>query len=161
MNPAMTAFSMQKPNALLAVLWGGTACGILDITAAFIVYGYFGLKPIRLLQGIAGGLLGPRSLEGGFATAALGLLCHFVIAILAATAYFVLSRGARFLVDHAVLSGVLYGVAVYFFMNRIVVPLSAARKYPFSLKMMVIGVVIHMFCVGLPIALSVRRYSIH
>jgi hypothetical protein len=29
------------------------------------------------------------------------------------------------------------------------------------LKMMVIGVVIHMFCVGLPIALSVRRYSIH
>jgi hypothetical protein len=60
-----------------------------------------------------------------------------------------------------VMYGVLYGVAVYFFMNRIVVPLSAARKYPFSFKMMVIGVVIHIFCVGLPIALSVRRFAAH
>jgi hypothetical protein len=84
MNPATAAISLQKPNALLAILWGGTARGVLDITAAFIVYGYFGLKPIRLLQGIAGGLLGPRSLEGGLATAALGLLCHFVIAFSAA-----------------------------------------------------------------------------
>src|SRR5712691_11670716 len=89
------------------------------------------------------------------------LFCHFVIAFGAATVYFAMSRGVRFLVDHAVLSGVLYGVAVYFFMNRIVVPLSAARKYPFSFKMMVIGVIIHMFCVGLPISLSVRRYSVH
>src|SRR5712691_11670715 len=72
MTPASVAFSLQKPNALLAILWGGTACGVLDITAAFIVYGYFGLRPIRLLQGIAAGLLGPRSLEGGLATAALG-----------------------------------------------------------------------------------------
>jgi hypothetical protein len=54
----------------------------------------------------------------------------------------------------------LYGVAVYFFMNRVVVPLSGAIKYPFSLQMMVIGVVMHIFCIGLPIALMVQRYSI-
>src|SRR5713101_7124110 len=126
MNPAAATFSVQKPNALRAILWGGFACGVLDITAALVVYGFFGAKPIRLLQGIAGGLLGPRALEGGLATALLGLLCHFAIAFSAATVYFALSRGVRFLVDHAVLSGVLYGVAVYFFMNRIVVPLSAA-----------------------------------
>jgi hypothetical protein len=50
-------------------------------------------------------------------------------------------------------------VAVYFFMNRIVVPLSAAAKRPFSLKFMIVGIVIHIFCVGLPISLSVRRFS--
>ena len=44
-------------------------------------------------------------------------------------------------------------------MNRVVVPLSGAIKYPFSLQMMAIGVVIHIFCVGLPIALVVRRRS--
>jgi hypothetical protein len=44
-------------------------------------------------------------------------------------------------------------------MNRVVVPLSAARKYPFSLKMMIVGVVIHIFCVGFPIAISARRFS--
>jgi len=48
---------------------------------------------------------------------------------------------------------------VYFFMNRVVVPLSHARKYPFSLKMMIIGVVIHIFCVGLPISSTVKRFS--
>jgi len=149
----------NNPNAVRAVLWAGFACGVLDITAALVVYGYFGAKPVRLLQGIGSGLLGPKAFDGGFATALLGLLCHFVIAFGAAAVYFVASRGIRFLIQNAVLSGVLYGVAVYFFMNRIVVPLSAAAKRPFSMKLMIVGVVIHIFCVGLPISLSVRRFS--
>jgi uncharacterized membrane protein YagU involved in acid resistance len=131
----------------------------MDITAALIVYGYFGAKPLRLLQGIASGLLGPRAFDGGFATALLGLLCHFVIAFGAAAVYYLVSHGLRILIEHAAISGVLYGVAVYFFMQRIVLPLSAAAKRPFSLKMTIIGVVIHIFCVGLPISLSVRRFS--
>ena len=57
-------------------------------------------------------------------------------------------------------SGAVHGVAIYFFMNRIVVPLSAARKFPFSMKMMIIGVVIHIFCVGLPIALVIGKMSV-
>jgi uncharacterized membrane protein YagU involved in acid resistance len=84
---------------------------------------------------------------------------HFVIAFTATSVYVMLSRWIVFLVRHALLSGALYGIAVHFFMNRIVIPLSAARKYPFSPKMMVIGVVRHIFCVGLPIALVTRKYS--
>ncbi|MGC2293559.1 MAG: hypothetical protein WA450_16515, partial [Candidatus Acidiferrales bacterium] len=63
-----------------------------------------------------------------------------------------------FLLEHAEFSGVLYGVAVYFVMQQIVA-LSATQKHPFSVKLMLIGVVIHIFCVGLPIALVVREYS--
>lgn len=159
MDSAATAFPVQKTAALPAILWGGLACGVLDITAALVVYGFFGMKPMRLLQGIAGGLLGPRTYDGGLATALLGLLCHFVIAFSAAAVYFGVSRGMRLLVQHAIVAGVLYGVAVYFFMNRVVVPLSAATKYPFSLEMMVVGVVIHIFCVGLPISLTVRQFA--
>lgn len=144
---------------MLALLWAGFACGVMDITAALVVYGYLGLKPLRLLQGIASGLLGPKAFDGGLATALLGLLCHFVIAFGAATVYFVASRTIPFLVQYAIVCGALYGVAVYFIMNRVVLPLSAAAKRPFSLKLMIIGVVIHIFCVGLPIALSVRRFS--
>lgn len=143
----------------IAIVWAGLLCGAMDITAAFVVYGYYGLRPIPLLQGIAAGVLGPRAWNGGLPAAALGLLCHFVIALGAAAVFFVMSRWAPFLLQHAVFSGAVYGIAVYFFMNRIVVPLSAARKYPFSLKMMIIGVVIHIFCVGLPIALVIRRVS--
>ena len=151
---------MQKnPNAMLALVGAGLACGVLDITAALVVYGFFGLKPMRLLQGIASGLLGPQAFSGGFATALLGLVCHFLIAFGAAAVYLLASRAVEFLIERPVVSGVLYGVAVYFFMNRIVLPLSAAAKRPFSLKMMIVGVVIHIFCVGLPISFSVRRFS--
>ena len=158
MSSAGPPLVTSQSGALQAILWGGFACGVLDITAAFAVYGAFGLKPLRLLQGIATGVLGPRALQGGITTAAFGLFLHFVIAYGAATVYVVASRWLRFLVQYATVSGALYGVAVYFFMNRVVVPLSAARKNPFSVRMMVIGVVIHIFCVGFPISTASRKY---
>ena len=142
-----------------AIFWGGLIAGAMDITAAFLVYGYFGLKPIPILQGIAAGLLGPRALAGGMATAGLGLFLQFFIAFSVAAVYYGFSRWMPFLIKHAIVWGALYGVAVYFFMNRIVVPLSAARKYPFSFEGMIIGVVIHIFCVGLPVAIAVRRFA--
>jgi hypothetical protein len=160
-SQAVGIVSEQRSRTGRAIVWAGFVCGVLDITAALVVYGFFGLRPVRLLQGIAAGLLGPRAFEGGLATALFGLLCHFFIAYSAAAVFAVASRRLQFLSQHAVISGVLFGVAVYFFMNRIVVPLSAARKYPFSWQMMVIGVVIHIFCVGLPIALIVRRVASH
>ncbi len=83
---------VENSNGVRAVLWAGLACGVLDITAALIVYGYFGLKPVRLLQGIASGLLGPKAFQGGLGAALLGLLCHFVIAFGAAAVYSAASR---------------------------------------------------------------------
>jgi len=161
MSTGSTLPSVQKPNALKAILWGGFLCGALDITTAFVVYGFYAnARPIRMLKGIASGLLGPeRAQAGGLENALLGLLCHFFIAFSAATVYYLISRRVRFLVNQAIVSGVLYGTAVYFFMNRVVVPLSHARRNPFSFKFMVIGVLIHIFCVGLPISLSIRRFS--
>jgi hypothetical protein len=146
-------------RALPAILVGGAICGVLDLTAAFVVYGLFGLKPIPLLQGIAAGLLGPRSFTGRLSTAALGLLCHFVIAFSAAAVYYAASRRLSFLLRNPVASGVLYGIAVYFFMRWVVVPLSAAKSGPFSLKMAAIGLIIHVICVGWPIAFAVRRFA--
>jgi hypothetical protein len=160
MNSGAAMLSLQKPNAALAIGCAGLICGVMDITAALVVYGLvYGVRPVRLLQGIASGLLGARAFEGGIATVLLGLLCHFVIAFSAAAVYFGLSRVAPFLLDYAVASGVLFGVAVYFLM-QVVVALSAARKNPFSWQLTLIGVVIHIFCVGLPIALLVRKFSI-
>jgi hypothetical protein len=160
MNSAAAMLSAQRPNAGLAIGWAGLTCGVMDITAALVVYGLvYGVRPVRLLQGIASGLLGGRAFQGGVATVLLGLLCHFVIAFSAAAVYFGLSRVAPFLVEYAVVSGALYGVAVYFFMQQ-VVALSATRKNPFSVQLMLIGVLIHIFCVGLPIAWTVRKFSI-
>src|SRR5258707_10374072 len=136
MNPAIAVDSTQRSAPWLGLVWGGLIAGTMDITAALVVYGHYGLPPIRLLQSVAAGLLGARAYEGGLATALLGLLCHFVIAFGAATVFFLASRSLSFLVQHAVLSGVLYGVAVFFFFNRLVVALSPARKNSFFFKKM-------------------------
>jgi hypothetical protein len=142
------------------ILYAGLLAGVLDITAAFIVYGLRGASPVRILQSIASGLLGAAAFQGGAGTAALGALLHFFIALGAAAVYYAASRKLRILIERPVLSGLLYGVAVYVFMNQVVLPLSAVAKRPFVLGMAAVMVVIHMLCVGLPIALVIRRFSV-
>ncbi|HEY7697896.1 MAG TPA: hypothetical protein VIE88_05735, partial [Vicinamibacteria bacterium] len=112
-------------SGIRAVLKGGFLAGILDITAAFVVYGFRGVTPVRILQSIAAGLLGADALAGGLATAALGGLLHFIIATGWTAVYFALSRKLDVLLRRPVLSGIAYGVVVYFIMNLVVLPLSA------------------------------------
>jgi hypothetical protein len=144
-------------SGIRAVLKGGFLAGILDITAAFVVYGFRGASPVRILQSIAAGLLGADALAGGLATAGLGGLLHFIIATGWAALYFVLSRKLDVLLRRPVLSGMAYGVVVYFIMNLVVLPLSAFPERPFALDAVIVAV--HMVCVGLPIALAVRRWA--
>lgn len=159
MNQSTTTIA-TTPHAFITILFAGLIAGMLDITAAFIVYGnMFHVGPSRILHNVASGLLGREAYNGGLATAAIGLLCHFIIAFGAATVFLFLARACPFLLHQPILWGALYGIAVYFFMNRIVVPLSNVAKTPFSFKMMIIGVIIHIFCVGLPIALVIRRFA--
>ena len=77
MNPTSALSSLQNSNPLLAILWAGFTCGTLDISAALVVYRYFGRPPMRLLQGIAAGVLGSRSFQGGLPTALLALSVIF------------------------------------------------------------------------------------
>src|SRR5207302_6202670 len=53
-------------SARRAILWGGLICGVLDITSAVIISLANNGSPIRMLQGIAGAVLGPVTFEGGF-----------------------------------------------------------------------------------------------
>ncbi|HEX3619003.1 MAG TPA: hypothetical protein VHU16_01385 [Candidatus Udaeobacter sp.] len=119
---------MEKSRALHAIVSAGLIAGILDITSAFVIAELKGTGSIRMLQGIASGLLGAPSFEGGMATAGLGLVIHFFIAFTAASVSYLASRQFSFLTRHAVVSGLAYGIAVYIFMYWIVVPL---RFIPF------------------------------
>ena len=56
---------MAAANPAKAISIAGLTCGAMDISAALVVYGLMGSKPLRLLQGIAGGILGPRTYSGG------------------------------------------------------------------------------------------------
>jgi hypothetical protein len=149
-----------RSRAIPTILRAGLVAGTLDITAALVIYAHTGAQRTRLLQGIASGLLGKAALEGGLSTALVGLLCHFVIAMSWAAIYFAVSRRVRFLVEHAVTSGTVYGVIIYFIMNHVVVPLSAIGPRPFVLSRALLAAGILVPCVGLPIALIVRHFSV-
>ncbi|MGH9321736.1 MAG: hypothetical protein ACRD21_01145 [Vicinamibacteria bacterium] len=110
------------------LLRAGLLAGILDILAAFIVYGFRGASPIGILQSIASGLLGADAFRGGLRTAALGLVLHFFIACVAAFVYYASSRRLAILRRRPVISGLAYGTAVYLFMSFVVVPLSAVAS---------------------------------
>jgi uncharacterized membrane protein YagU involved in acid resistance len=156
MNPQA---SYEMSRALPAIFWAGLTCGVLDITAAFVTWAVQGVRPVRVLQGIAGGLLGPKSFSGGWQTAALGAICHFFIAFSAATVFYVASRKLALMTRYPIYSGVLYGIAVYLVMYWIVMPLSQLQRRPFSWLAAAIAIITHMVCVGTPIALVVRHYS--
>lgn len=145
------------PRPFPAILVGGLIVGVLDLIYAIVLYSP--QKPILIPQTIASGVLGAKSYSGGAQTAALGVLLHFVIALGAATVYYVASRRLAILVHRAVLFGLLYGALVYLFMHWIVLPLSAAPKGHLPWVYQASEFVEHWVCVGLPIALSVRHYS--
>jgi len=138
MNAPGATFPVQKSNSLLAVVWGGLACGVLDITAALSLRLSWG-QTARLLQGCRR-TAGPRTYSGGIATALLGLLCHFVIAFSAAASTLGKPRHSVSGAARCVLCAAVC-IAVYFFMAA-----SCAfrrSKVPLSFKMMIIGIIIH------------------
>lgn|SRR5574341_113115 len=155
---------MAARKLLQPILIGGLIAGTLDITYACV---FFGLRnhvsPIRILQSVSRGALGQTAFQGGIKTAALGLLFHFLIALTAAAIYVFTSRVLRFMVTYAVICGVLYGICVYLFMYGIVMRFSAIHSttlpWSYPWPVLVPNLLIHMFGIGLPIALVARKYS--
>jgi hypothetical protein len=154
---------------LKPILYAAVLVGVLDITAACINLGVaYGFGPLRVLKGVAGGLLGRSALEGGFATAALGLAMHFTMALTITTIFYALSRRLPLpkKLWGVVAVGLLYGAAVFAVNNFGTAPfLSWVRSLylhtpiVFKPPMGWWQLVIHLFCVGLPIALVMHRYA--
>lgn len=142
------------------IFWGGLIAGTLDICAAFLTaWLRGGVGPVRVLHFVASGFFGADAFQGGAKTALFGLAFHFLIATVAATVFYLASRSVLFLVEQPVIAGLLYGIAVHLFMTFVVLPLSLVTRRPMTVSGFVIGVLTIMFCVGLPVALIVRRFS--
>jgi len=151
MNTIAATFRMPETRYWQAALVGGLIAGTFDLTAAFISYGW------GVPRGIASGLLGPSARQGGVGTYILGVCLHYFIALSAATVYSMTSRKLEFLKEHALVCGLFFGIAVFLVMQLIVIPLSAIHFYgPYSLRGLIQGLLVHMFCIGLPISFSVR-----
>jgi hypothetical protein len=133
--------------------------GTLDIVYA-IAFSYFrsGTSPTRLLQSIAYGAIGRDAYSGGAATAALGLGFHFLIAFTITALFFMAAAHYPSLTRRPVITGSLFGIVVYLVMNFVVMPLSRIGPRPLPAAIVIVtGVLVHMFLIGVPIAWGARR----
>jgi hypothetical protein len=150
-----------RTNRILTVAWIGLAAGTLDISENIIFNHFRGITPKMIFQFIASGLIGLRSIHMGWASVALGVAIHYCIALSWAAIFYMASRRMGVLTRRPVISGLAFGGVVYVAMNYLVLPLTLvphvkAAKTPAALISNVLAL---LFCLGLPVALLVKRYA--
>ena len=151
----------QRPRAFDTIVYGGLVVGILDLVFAFTLYGLIlGVQPLRIFQSVAAGVVGrTAAFGGGLRTFFFGILLHFAVATCIATVYYLATLLWQVLIRHPIVSGLIYGIVVYFGMRYIVMPLSAIRQtgtLP-RLPIFLTELIGHALLVGLPIALLAQR----
>lgn len=144
-----------------AVLVGGLIAGACDMTYA--LFWFAGVKHapwMRIPQSVAGGLIGKASFDGGAGTVLLGFALHWSIALIWAAIYVYAAR-CFFpdLLRKPIPYGFAYGAWIYFFMNWVVLPLDAMHTRPHfaPLDTWLTGLAVHVFGIGLAIALSAAK----
>ena len=155
-EPALPA---RTRNPLYWCIVGWLVAGTCDITyATGFSYLRSGVAPSRILESVASGLLGKSAFDGGTGTALLGLGLHYLNAFIFTAFFFLVALRVRSLLTHPVLTGAAYGLGIYIVMNYVVIPLSAIGSRPTPpTAIWTTGVLVHMFLIGVPIALAAKR----
>jgi len=154
----------RSRSGFSAVLWIGLIAGTLDITDSLIFNALRGITPAMVFRYIASGLIGlSAAVHWGLAAVAMGVVLHYLIALAWAAIFFAASRKFALLIRRPVISGLLYGLGVYLFMNLVLLPLSNVpnTRHAISLASRINGVLAVVIFIGLTISLLVRRISKH
>jgi hypothetical protein len=146
----ITMLDMQRSRAILI---GTLVVGTIDAIDAVVFFGIRGVAAVRIFQSIASGLLGRDAYRGGVATALLGVACHYFVAFGIVVVYNLAGRYLPILTRRPLVCGALYGIGAYFFMNLVVIPLSAIGPQRFTLAPFLNGIFIHAIGIGIPTAL--------
>lgn len=170
----------QSKSTAKTILLATLIAGISDASAAMINYkiNVPDGNPLKVWRYVASGVFGNDSLSKDLVTMAIpGLLFHFIIAFLFTLFFFFILPKIKALQKNLIISGLLYGIFVWIVMNLIIVPFSNVPvkgklwaivntdgrvhtifQLPSNYKQMIIGILIIMFCIGLPIALAIGNY---
>lgn len=149
--------SSQRPLTK-AVVQAWLIVGTLDILAAIIQTLLAGGSITRLMQYIASGVFGPSAFEGGMLYATLGLAFHYVIAFGWTLLFFMVYSRLSFAPNHRVLTGIGYGIFVWFMMNRVVLQLSNVKPGAFDPARATMAAAVLIVAIGLPLSFLARRY---
>jgi len=136
-------------TALRALLYGAGVVGAVDFTYATVFVVLKGRPWYRAWQGVASAVLGQDSFAGGYPTALLGVLLHFTVAACIVGAYLMASRRVPILRQETLLCGLAYGLAAFFMMNLVVVPLTRIGRQPLVWTAFNVGgLVVHILLLG-------------
>lgn len=141
-------------------LTAGAVGGALDLIAAMVVYPAISdARALQIPQSVASGVLGHRAFEGGGATVLLGILLHFVMACGAGLTLTLAMKRLALLRASTLVTGAGFGIAVYFFMQWVVLPLSRAAVQSPDAARLTLGLAIHVLAIGLPMTLVVQQMA--
>ena len=148
-----------RPNLSKLILLSGLLVGTLDITAALVqYYAQTGKDPLNVLRFIAGGVFGPAAFSGGVPMAGWGLIFHFIIAFSFTGFFFLLYSRWTILAKNRFITGLAYGVFIWFVMNVIVLPLSNVPQSAFNLQKALVAAAILITAIGLPLSFIAKRF---
>jgi uncharacterized membrane protein YagU involved in acid resistance len=111
-------------SSLKTSIYAGLLAGTVDIGAACTINR---IGPVPILRFIASGLLGtPLAHEAWVSW--LGLVLQWIMAIIIAAIFVFAAAKIPALLRRWIAAGIAYGIAVYFVMTFVVVPLSRAKS---------------------------------
>jgi hypothetical protein len=150
----------RRIKSFVTILWIGLLAGTLDITDNLIFNQLRGITPKMVFQYIASGLIGLKAFQDGLESVVLGVAIHYTIALIWTGVFYAASRKLAILSRRPVFSGLVYGGAIYLFMNFIILPLSGVPhpRSAITLASRINGVLALLLFIGLPISLLVRRH---
>ena len=139
------------------IAWATLVAGTLDILSAFAWSALLGGSLAGILPSVASGPFGD-TLPDGPSTQILGLAVHFAIMAAMVTVYVLAVRTIPALNRNWTIAGLLYGLALWFVMYWIVLPVRFVEfHHPGALWPIVRQLISHCLLVGLPIAWIARR----
>jgi hypothetical protein len=147
----------KERDVFTAIVLGGVIAATIDIGAACVISGR---SPGVILQVIAGGLLAKATFAGGWATMLMGAVLQEAMGLLIAAIYVLLVKPVPMLPRRWIVSGIAYGVVIFFVMNYVVVPLSAWKSTPHFTSAKFAANMGAMLLFGLIVAFSSRRITV-
>jgi len=130
--------------------------GTLDILFAICLTLYNGRDPMGMLRFVASGPFPPAT-DWGAAGSILGLVVHFTLMAIMATAFAIGIGRWPALLANPISAGIAYGLLTYVAMNWIVVPLRFDVPLPPKPISIATQLFAHIVLVGIPIALVAAK----
>ena len=143
---------MLKPIAIATAI-----SGTLDILFAMILTLWFGRQIPNMLRSVASGPF-PAATDMGTSGEILGLVVHFALMAIMATALVLLVRWRPQVAGTPLLTGIAFGLITYFIMNWLVVPLRFGIPLPPKPLSIATQLFAHIVLVGIPMAYIAARY---